>query len=300
MGKNTRLLFLGFLLAALFVFANTRVSAQSDDQIARSAFRLGNAHYENGEFIEAAKEFEKAYKYSGKAQLLYNLYLAYRDANLPEKAADALRRYLKESEEVPNREQIEAKLRALERGLEEKKLEEKRKEEQKPAQVPANIVKPEKQAVEPTEVEPIAEEPVVVVPPEEGRTESETGAEEEAEESYIPLISYIMIGAGGGMVIGSLVTAIATSSAQSELEDECPDKICPAGANINDLKSTKDTGETLAVVTDILLFGGIAIAGGGLALLLLAGRGEESSGSPVASGIGCSTTGCNASVKVSF
>ena len=118
MGNRIKLLSLTTLFVTLSLLSATQAFAQKDEQVARSAFQLGNAHYENGEFLEAAAQFEKAYKYSGKAQLLYNLYLAYRDANLPEKAADALRRYLREAKDVPNREQVEAKLRALERGLE--------------------------------------------------------------------------------------------------------------------------------------------------------------------------------------
>jgi len=293
MGTKIQSLSLVLLLIALSILSATHALAQSDEQVARSAFRLGNAHYENGEFIEAAEQFEKAYRYSGKAQLLYNLYLAYRDANLPEKAADALRRYLAEAKDVPNREQIEAKLRALERGIA------KQKQKKEPPAVVEKPAEPEEKPVEPTTVEPV-EEPVAMEPAPEESEPEETFSDEPSDESYLPLISYIMMGAGGGMIIGSIITGIATSSAQSELEDECPDKVCPSTANIEDLKSTRDTGETMALVTDILLFGGIAVAGAGVALFFLSGDAEESESSPVAASVGCSTKGCKGSVRFQF
>ncbi len=293
MGTKTKRLSLTALFVALFILSATQAVAQSNEQVARSAFRLGNAHYENGEFLEAAEQFEKAYKYSGRAQLLYNLYLAYRDANLPEKAADALRRYLKEADDVPNRGQVEAKLLALERGLA------KQKEKQKPPPVVEKPAKPQEKAVEPAKDEPVEQQPVAVEPlPEESEPE-ETASEEPSDESYLPLISYIMMGAGGGMVLGSIVTGIVTASAQSELESECPDKVCQGDGDIEGLKSTRSTGETLAIVTDILLFGGIAVAGAGVALLIL-GSAEESESAPISSTFGCSTIGCGGSVSVSF
>lgn len=293
MGTKIKSLSLTALFVTLSILSATQAFAQKDEQIARSAFRLGNAHYENGEFLEAAEQFEKAYKYSGKAQLLYNLYLAYRDANLQEKAADALRLYLKEAKDVPNRDQVEAKLRALERGIA------KRKQMEAPPPVVEKPVEPQEKAVEPVKVEPDQEQPVEVEPMPEEKEEA-AATDESSDENYLPLISYIMMGAGGGMVIGSIITGIATSSAQSDLEDECPNKDCSGSDNIADLKSTKSTGETMAIVTDILLFGGIAIAGAGVALFFLGGDVGESETAPVATNIGCSTTGCNGSVRIHF
>src|SRR4051794_4468626 len=61
------------------------------DEQARTHFRLGNVHYEAGEFVEAAAEFQAAYELSHRPQLLYNIFVAHRDAgNLPQ-AISALR-----------------------------------------------------------------------------------------------------------------------------------------------------------------------------------------------------------------
>src|SRR4051794_6738550 len=59
--------------------AATPASAPSDDE-ARVHFRLGTAYYDSGRFAQAAEEFKQAHELSQRPQLLYNLFLAYRDA----------------------------------------------------------------------------------------------------------------------------------------------------------------------------------------------------------------------------
>jgi outer membrane biosynthesis protein TonB len=283
--------------AALFVHLCLAVSpaaAQSDEERARAAFRLGRAHYDNGDFLKAAKEFERAFELSGKYQLLYNVYLAYRDANMTKQAADALRGYLANTADVPNRAQLAAKLKALEKSLKD--------EEAKKTPPPAAVVaEPEPKA----EPEPEAEPGPEAEPEPEGEPEPEAAEEEPAEEEAAAevssgdtnLVPFILMGSGGAMVLGSIITGVMASSAQSELEDECPDKQCPADS---DLEDTKSRGQTLAVVTDVLLFGGIAVAGTGLVLFLLEGAEEEPAGEGVTAGLACAPTGCAGAVRVSF
>ena len=284
-------------------------SAQSQEERARAAFRLGRAHYDNGDFVKAAKEFERAFELSGKHQLLYNVYLAYRDANMTQQAADALRGYLDNTPDVPNRAQLVAKLRALQRTI---KTEEP---VTPPPPPPPPPVKPEPEP-EPTEQpaeEPVAEEPQEAEPepaeeaaepaeeaPAEEAPAEEAKPEEEAESKDTDLVPLILMGSGGAMIVGSIITGVMASSAQGELEDECPDKQCPADADLEALKDTQSRGKTMMVVTDILLFGGIAAAGTGLVLFLLEGAEEEQASEGVTAGLGCSPTGCAGAVRVAF
>ncbi|MDQ3034059.1 MAG: hypothetical protein M3Y87_16710, partial [Myxococcota bacterium] len=92
-----------------------------DDERARGAFRLGRQHYEQGRFAQAATEFERAFGLSGRAQLLYNAYLAYRDARDDANAIRTLRGYLTGVQDISDREHLEARLAAMERGLEEQR-----------------------------------------------------------------------------------------------------------------------------------------------------------------------------------
>lgn len=284
----------------MVVFSTANVAAQTNERKARAAFRLGRAHYDNGDFLKAAEQFENAYKYSMKSQLLYNVYLAYRDANIPRKAADALHKYLKDTKDVPNRAQLEARLVALERGLQE--------EEEKPPVVPVQEQPEVSQTQEPKEEPP--------KPPEETKEEVEPETEPSSDavtvddsledteaadsaDDALPVVPLVLMGVGGAMIIGSVITGIMTASAQSELEDNCPDKRCPQNVDIEDLKSTQSDGKTFMIVTDVLLFGGIAAAGTGLVLFLLQ-SGEQESSDSMATTVGCSSSGCSGSFRLQF
>lgn len=99
--------------SALPAQAQTSDAAGSDER-ARLHFRAGESHYEAGRFQQAAEEFEASYALRPHPELQHNIYLAHRDAGNRTEAAAALRRYLDESEEVPNRALLEARLEALE------------------------------------------------------------------------------------------------------------------------------------------------------------------------------------------
>lgn len=94
--------------------ATTTESDMGDDVRARGAFRLGRQYYEQGQFEEAAIEFERAYGLSGRGQLLFNAYLAYREAGDDANAARTLRGYLSEVPDAPDRTHLQARLESLE------------------------------------------------------------------------------------------------------------------------------------------------------------------------------------------
>src|SRR5262245_26705132 len=89
---------------------STATDADMTDQQARGHFRLGRELYSQGRFADAAKEFEIAYGLSGRGSLLYNVYLAYRDAQDTVNAARALRGYLTAVADAPDRPHLEARL----------------------------------------------------------------------------------------------------------------------------------------------------------------------------------------------
>src|SRR5688500_8532502 len=103
------------IASALFLclMAPSLVLAQGGDDEARRHFRLAEAHYANASFEEAAREFEEAYRLSQRPQLLYNIYLAYRDAADIDHAADALRRYLELVPDAEGAAMLRGRLAAL-------------------------------------------------------------------------------------------------------------------------------------------------------------------------------------------
>lgn len=54
---------------------------QLADEQARAHFRVGQSMYDAGRFAEAAHEFEEAFRLSQRSELLFNAYVAFRDAD---------------------------------------------------------------------------------------------------------------------------------------------------------------------------------------------------------------------------
>jgi tetratricopeptide (TPR) repeat protein len=65
-----------------------------DVDIAKAHFNTGQTYYEHGRFEDAAREFEEAYRLSGKAPLLYNVGKSYDGSNDFARALDAYQRFL--------------------------------------------------------------------------------------------------------------------------------------------------------------------------------------------------------------
>jgi tetratricopeptide (TPR) repeat protein len=259
------------------VQAQAKPAASPDTQAqARQAFERGRIHYDNGEFAKASVAFEEAYKLSGREGLLYNLYLAYRDANEQEKAAEALRGYLSKVEVIENRAQLEARLKALDEGIAQKRAAEVAKAERERERERLEQERAAQQAA-------AANQPVAPV-----------AAEKPRDKWWLAPVA-VMAG-GGALMLGGVITGVMANSKSSELEDKCVGGQCPA-----DLKSTADSGKTLAVVTDVLLFGGLATAAaGGVWLFLKKRKMDAATESGPTANVSCSRTGCAGTVSLRF
>jgi tetratricopeptide (TPR) repeat protein len=246
---------------------------------AREAFERGRIHYDNGDFARASTAFEEAYRLSGREGLLYNLYLAYRDANQQEKAAEALRNYLAKVEVIENRAQLESRLKALDAGIAQRKADEAKEAEQ------------QKQAEQQR-----AQHEQEMAAHKAAAAES-TPAAAPADEKKWWVTPVIVMGAGGALMVGSLATGLMTSSKTKEIEDKCP-----SGKNCDpDLKAKADSGRTLALVTDVLLFGGLATAVvGGVLMLLKKPKDQASAKDSPQANVSCTRVGCSGSVSLRF
>ncbi len=85
--------------------------------MAQEHFDLGKGLFRVGRYNEAAGEFETAYQLSERAPLLYNIYIAARNAGDRSKAANALKRYLARAPNIADRHTLELQLLALEEVL---------------------------------------------------------------------------------------------------------------------------------------------------------------------------------------
>ncbi|WP_236516805.1 tetratricopeptide repeat protein [Sandaracinus amylolyticus] len=247
----------------------TTTEGDMNDERARGAFRLGRQYYEQGRFAEAASEFERAYGLSGRGQLLFNAYLAYRDARDDENAIRTLRGYLAQVEEIPDRALLEARLAALERGLAERR--------ESDARAAAETEEARRQA-------------------EEARRQAEEAGRPRYREVPGETWPWIVMGSGGALVVAGIVTGAVALSERSALDDECPLQLCPAGS---DVEGRQSTIEALAITTDVLLVTGTAAAVAGLVLGLVLGPRTEAIETPPVSAA-CTGEGCFVAVRGDF
>lgn len=259
--------------------------AQTDESAGRRAFRLGQAHYENGEFAEAAAQFEEAYRLSGRARLLYNAYLAYRDMQDLPNSARTLRRFLQEGTDLSasERDQLQARLEAIERVMAESAAE--------PSE-PQPTTQPQ------TETQPVAttaQTPPVATPTAGGEVTVEPAPVRDGGGGFSPSpVGFIVGGAGVALVVGAIVTGVMSSGDLSTLEERCPMDRCPDDPELRDAQSR---GATLATVTDVLwITGAVAIAAGVTLVFVL----QDDSGSEASAGMACTPDGCFGSVRGTF
>jgi tetratricopeptide (TPR) repeat protein len=241
------------------------------DEQARRFFRLGRELYENGRFAEAAVEFERAYGLSGRGQLLYDAYIAYRDAQDDENAARTLRSYLESVPDVEDRVGLTARLEALERLIAER-----RAQDEAAARAARQAEEAERRARE---------------------------AERRAAEAAAPRFREIpgevwpwaILAAGGAMIAAGAITGAVALAERSSLDASCPLQLCPVGF---DARGRQSAIETLAVATDVLLIAGGVTALTGLVLGIALGPRTEplSQGAPKV-GAACATDGCVAVVR---
>jgi tetratricopeptide (TPR) repeat protein len=105
-----------FVVAMVLVLLTPWVAeAQERDEDARQIFQAAQLLYEDGEFEQAGRMFERAYELSQRTSLLYNAYLAYRDGQMQADAARVLRQYL-DQPDAQDRERLTPRLAALERA----------------------------------------------------------------------------------------------------------------------------------------------------------------------------------------
>lgn len=261
----------------------TTSDADMDDLQARSHFRLGRQLYDEGRFADAAREFEIAYGLSGRAQLLYNVYLGHRDAQHTEKAAAALRGYLSAIPEAPGREHLEARLGALEATLATERAEAERNRA-----AAAEAAQAQAQA--------------------EARARAaEAAAQPDASR---PIWPWFVVGAGaaaivGGGVLGALATSDGDTLRQSCVLDSSdggveaplqPGDACASSIGLDDERS-RIQGQ--ALLGDVLWIGGAAVATTGLLLAFLLPDEEPDMTSPVVSA-GCGPRACAAELQLRF
>ncbi len=250
-------------------------TAGLDDTAARSRFRIGMALYEEGRFLEAAREFEQAYTLSERSSLLFNAYLAYRDAGELGPSIRVLELYLDSNPEIDDADRLRSRLDAMKRTFTQLEAEDNARreaEEEERARLAAEA-----------EAARLREE------------ESRRRANELAEQSRLSPIGLTIAIVGGAMIAGGAVTGVLANGQFSDIEENCPNQRCVVGFMVDDEVAKADR---LNLTTDILLIGGGVVAATGL-IWMLVGGGTVGDQVPPATA-SCGPTGCRADLRLEF
>jgi tetratricopeptide (TPR) repeat protein len=253
------------------------------DQQARSHFRLGREYYQLGRFPEAAREFEVAYGLSGRAALLYNVYISYRDALDTPKAAAALRGYLAALPDAPDRENLSARLAALEAQVAQSQADREREQAQR-------------DEVERLKHEAEARAQAVLAPP--------TAAPSR------PWWPWLVVGAGVVVAATGVTLGGLASSDASALRSQCVADPSKEGASAPlmpgqacapsiDLEARRDSIQTQALVGDVLWASGAALTLTGLVLAVLLPANEHEPNPPPLRAA-CLPGSCQAALHLRF
>lgn len=250
------------------------------DDAARSHFRVGQLLYSEGRFGDAAREFEQAYFLSNRAPLLYNAFVAYRDANDLEHAIITLDAYLRQ---VPNIDDATALRRRLDamRATLESRMDERTNVQEERARLEAERQEFEQQAT--------------------AARARAAAAEREIARQRSP-VPWVVGGAGLALLAGSGVAALIANNHISSAEDACPNHVCPRDANI-DLEAQQRSLRRPAITTDVLLGVGGATLVTGVVMLIVrrsGGHSDAADATTPTANVACDRYGCSTSLSRRF
>ena len=114
------LVFSMMLLALGTKEARAQLTPQQKQEI-HVHYQQATRAYDLGKYQEAVDEYQKVYEIDGDPVMLYNIAQAYRLNDQPQESIHFYRRYLQRSPEARNKEDVERKITAMEKLIEERR-----------------------------------------------------------------------------------------------------------------------------------------------------------------------------------
>ncbi len=239
--------------------ARAQLSAQQKQEI-HVHYQQATRAYDLGKYQEAVDEYQKVYEIDGDPVMLYNIAQAYRLNDQPQESIHFYRRYLQRSPEARNKDDVERKITAM-----EKLIEERRKAAAAVVPPPPKPVVVEPKPVPPPP--PVVTAPVVVAPPPPPPPEPPSAARR--------AIGWSMIGVGVASGVVAVIEGVRAKSKGDQLTKTMdPDNPPIWNAQDDAIQSAGKTANIVAIVCGIA---GTAVAVAGAVILITNGSSSSDS-----------------------
>lgn len=246
------------------VFGTKEVRAQLTPQQKQEIhvhYQQATRAYDLGKYQEAVDEYQKVYEIDGDPVMLYNIAQAYRLNDQPQESIHFYRRYLQRSPEARNKEDVERKITAMEKLIEERRkaaalvAPPPPKPETKPVAVPEPVLPP-----------PVTT-PVVVAPP--------PPPPPPQRSTTRLVVGWSMVGVGVASIAVAIVEGIKAKNRGDYLTSHQnmtgTGTSPPFDANYQNIQSEGQTANIVAIVCGIA---GTAVGVAG-AIVLITGGGSS-------------------------
>ena len=235
--------------------ARAQLTAQQKQEI-HVHYQQATRAYDLGKYQEAVDEYQKVYEIDGDPVMLYNIAQAYRLNDQPQESIHFYRRYLQRSPEARNKEDVERKITAMEKLIEERRkaaalvAPPPPKTDVKPVAVPEPVTPP-----------PVAP-PVVVAPPPPPPPAPPSTARR--------VLGWSMVGVGAASIAVAIVEGIKAKNRGDTLTKLGSDPSHPT-VWTSDLESIQSQGKTANIVAIVCGIAGTAVGVGGAIVLITNG-----------------------------
>jgi hypothetical protein len=243
------------------VFGTKEVRAQLTPQQKQEIhvhYQQATRAYDLGKYQEAVDEYQKVYEIDGDPVMLYNIAQAYRLNDQPQESIHFYRRYLQRSPEARNKEDVERKITAMEKLIEERRkaaalvAPPPPKPEAKPVAVPEPVVPP-----------PVVTPVVVAPPPPPPATRSTTRL----------VLGWSMVGVGAASIAVAIVEGIRAKNRGDELtqmQNQTPGSGTTPTFDMN-RQNIQSEGQTANIVAIVCGIAGTAVGVAGAIVLITTG-----------------------------
>jgi hypothetical protein len=235
----------------LLAFGTKEVRAQLTPQQKQEIhvhYQQATRAYDLGKYQEAVEQYQKVYEIDGDPVMLYNIAQAYRLNDQPQESIHFYRRYLQRSPEARNKEDVERKITAMEKLIEERRKAAAQvappppKTEVKPVAVPPPAPPP-----------PVVALPVVVAPP-------PPPPPQEASTARL-VVGWSMVGVGVASIAVAIVEGIKAKNRGDKLTQLSNDPShLPWTTDLEQIQSEGKTANIVAIVCGIAGTG-LSVAG---------------------------------------